>query len=108
MTILEMKRGDLLPALVITVTDPVADFPAVDTWKVLIRQDRSGVIIADIAPAVDTTTPNTAVITHTWVAGETDAVGTISVEVEATWPDGKPQTFPCNAFNHVSIIQDIQ
>jgi hypothetical protein len=57
--------------------------------------------------ADDGVDPHTATVTHVWIAGETDTVGNMNVEVEATWPDGSVQTFPYLGYLRVSIGQDL-
>lgn len=94
---MDMKVGDLEPALVLTISDPVADFRDVTAWRVI--GSLNGVVVfnsvldptADVA--IDSGTPGVAVLTRAWVAGDTDTPGEMKIEARGTWPGG-PQTFP--------------
>jgi hypothetical protein len=48
-------------------------------------------LFRDDSPTVNTTT---AVVTHSWAAGETDAPGQIWINVDVDLGDGKPVRFP--------------
>lgn len=93
-----IKRGDLKPDLVMTVSDDarVADLTDVVSWR-LIAVSNGAPVFTDTAPAV--TVPNGAEpwrvkLTHTWQTAETAVARRITVEAEAMWPGSKPQTFP--------------
>jgi hypothetical protein len=103
--VLEIKRGDLKPDAIITITDPVATFDEVTGWRVILK--RGDTTFIDDAPDVDTTVEHTAIITHHFTAPETASSGTLSVEVEATWPVGEPQSFPFDGFLTVRINSDL-
>jgi hypothetical protein len=106
MSSLNLKRGDSKPDLVITVTDPGATFQLVESWRVLIR--RGSDTFEDDAPTVSISADHaTAVLTHLWNPTETDTIGNLDVEVEATWPDGAIQSFPPVGYEKVKITQDL-
>lgn len=100
-----MKAGDLLPALVIDVTDLVDGVvqPVNLTSATAVRV----LGIQGVGQAFDDTSPTrdnaNGVVTHNWVAGETDTVGRIWVDVIVTWPGGKPQHFPVTGSLPVDI-----
>lgn len=106
-----IKKGDLEPALVIDIadSDDQADLNDVDTWRVIGRMVGSATLL------FDDTSPDvvvgadawTAAVTHEWVAGETNTVGTLRLEVEATWPGGRKQTFPSGDYLQVRIVEDL-
>ncbi|MEV4053052.1 hypothetical protein AB0J55_17855 [Amycolatopsis sp. NPDC049688] len=93
---MDMKVGDLEPALVLTVSDPTADFRGVSAWRVI--GSLNGVVVFNTVlssgdVAISDATPNVAVLTRAWAAGDTDAAGEMKIEARGTWPSG-PQTFP--------------
>lgn len=107
---LTIKQHDTKPDLVVTVTDDEATFEQVASWRVLIK--RSDQLFVDDAPEVvadDSVTPHQAVLTHQWAPTETDtkAYPGMSVEVEATWPDGSIQTFPPDGYLTVVVKPDL-
>lgn len=102
-----IKQHDLEPPLVIDVAGATGDLSGVTSWKVIGKQG-STIVFTDIAPDVAVGTPATsAVVTHDWVAGETDSPGVMNIEVEATWPGGRPQTFPPSGYDIVKIEPDL-
>jgi hypothetical protein len=106
-TAFEMKRGDLEPPLVIDISGSAGDLSTVASWKVIGKRGDT-IVFTDTSPGVVEGEPATsAAITHTWVAGETDTVGVLRIEVEATWPSGRPQTFPPGRYETVRVIQDL-
>ncbi|MGH3497882.1 MAG: hypothetical protein ACRDP1_10495 [Nocardioidaceae bacterium] len=107
MTILQLKRGDLLPDLVATVTDPDATFDAVTSWRILLYKGGQPLIV-DTAPAVAVSPDtHTVTVTHAWQAGQTDTVGRMVGEVEATWPGGLTQTYPATSYLLIQIGDDL-
>lgn len=105
--VFEIKQHDLEPPLVADLSGSVGDLSTVVSWKVIAKH---GVIPAwtDNAPTVAVgAPPTTATITHNWVAGQTDMVGTQRVEYEATWPGGRKQTFPVDGYVTVRVVPDL-
>lgn len=102
-----IKQHDLEPPLVIDVSGSAGDMNGVESWKVIGKRG-STLVFEDTGPDVDVGTPSTsAVVTHAWAAGETDTAGVIDVEVEATWPGGRKQTFPACGYTQVRICEDL-
>ncbi|MFI6302189.1 hypothetical protein ACIBCH_09980 [Amycolatopsis thailandensis] len=106
---MEIKRGDLEPDLVITVEDAagIANLNQVTSWRVIGKQN--GQVVVNGAPTVvvDPQNSSKATVTRPWTAGETAAVGDMQVEVEAMWPDSRPQTFPASGHGVVRIRADL-
>jgi len=91
-----MKTGDLEPTWQIAVTTDVeTDLDLVSSWRIVASLN-DVVLFTDTAPVVmvDPESTNSAVLEHTWVAGETDDSGLVIAEVVAVWPNGNEQTFP--------------
>lgn len=105
-----MKQGDLEPDLVIDITGPGADLNDVVSWRVIGRlRGQSTLLFDDTNPGkvVDPGDATKAVLTHTWVDGETDELGLVLIEVEALWPGGRRQTFPTNGQASIRITDDL-
>ena len=107
-----MKQGDLEPDLIIDIADPTgaADLNAVVSWRLVARlRGASSPLFVDTDPTVtvDPEDSSKAVVSHSWVAGETDTLGVVLVEVEAMWPGDRPQTFPSNGHEQLRIGDDL-
>jgi hypothetical protein len=89
---MRMKAGDLLPALVIDLTDNQIPVNLTSATAVhVIGRQGTAQLFDDGSPTRDNTN---GVVTHNWVAPQTDTPGRIWVRVEVTWPSSKIQTFP--------------
>lgn len=87
---MKIRQGDLLPPLIIDCTDDGAPIDLTEATSVrVVGVQGVTEVIDDTAPA----TTDQGQVTHTWVAGETETVGRIFVNVEAVFA-GKKQTFP--------------
>lgn len=107
---LQIKRGDLEPALVLVAEDAAgtANLNSVVSWRVL--ASRRGVLVVNGVPdsvVVDPGNPARATLTRRWQAGETDDLGDMRVEVEAMWPGARPQTFPPADYEVVRVHADL-
>jgi hypothetical protein len=75
----DIDPGVLAPPLVVTLTDT----NPIDTGAGVVLQftDEAGnLLFTDAAPAVDATNPLAVLVTHTWVAGQTDVPGIYGVQ----------------------------
>ena len=103
-------QGDLEPSLVIDVMGEGANLNSVVSWRVLGRlRGASALLFNDAAPTVvvNPTDATRAVITHTWSAPQTATLGLLLIKVVATWPGGRPQSFPSEGFEQVRIADDL-
>jgi hypothetical protein len=101
-----MKQHDLEPPLVIDVSGSAGDLNGVVSWKVIGKIGTTQVF-ADTAPGEVVNSPTSATITHVWASGETAVAGVMEIEVEATWPGGRSQTFPPSGYSVVRIEPDL-
>jgi hypothetical protein len=107
-TVFEIKQHDLEPDLVIDISGSAGDLSTVVSWKVLAKSIDGTVLWTDTNPGHVVGSPTTtAVITHDWVAGETDLAGTQLIEVQAMWPSSRPQTFPVDGYETVRVVADL-
>lgn len=103
-----MKTGDLEPDWVIEISDAgrQADLNGVVSWR-LIGLRGPTLVVDDLAPTVvvNTAEPWRATVTHSWALGETASTEGFRIEgaVVATWPGGRPQTFPGHSVVHVDF-----
>lgn len=97
---LTMYTGDLEPDLEVTLSSsdgPVDITTAVSTRiigrRLVSKNPDVYEEVFDRAPTSTAVVGDTSVVTMAWVAGDTDDIGRIQVEVEVTWPGARPQTF---------------
>lgn len=107
---MQMKRGDLEPALVLTVEDAagLANLGDVVSWRVIGKLN--GLVVVDGAPdtaVVEGGNSSKAVLTREWQGIETGETGDMLIEVEAMWPGARPQTFPGFSYEKVTITNDL-
>lgn len=106
-----MKAGDLEPDLIIDISDPTeaADLTGVTSWRLIGKIKGQSTLLLDEVPAVvvDPADKWKAAVTHQWAAGETDTEGLVELEVEATWPGGRKQTFPSFGYAYLRIGADL-
>ena len=113
-----IKQGDTSPNWGVTLSEGVdadtgeggepADISAVDTMRFLMRsKDRDDVLAVDNDADISWDTESSD-IEYDWQDGDTDGpVGHYLVEVEATFLDGKVQTFPSVGYWIVDIADDL-
>ena len=93
---LTMRTGDLEPDLEVTIrpartTDPPVNLTTAASVRVIGKQ--LGEVIFDRAPTSTVVDGNNTVVTMEWQAGDTALPNRITIEIEATWPGTRPQTF---------------
>ena len=103
-----IKRGDLLPTLVVTLLDgttPV-DLTAATSARFLMRSLKTGLKVDGTVTVLDQTT-STGKVEYEWADGDTDTVGVYQAEIEVLWPGNKPQTFPANGYFSVKVVEQL-
>lgn len=93
---LVIYTGDLEHDLEVEIGPARAGDPAVDlTAATAIRVigTHNGTLLFDRAPTSTVVDGDSTVVTMAFQAGDTDLIGRIRIEIEATWPVGRPQTF---------------
>jgi hypothetical protein len=102
-----IKQGDLEPPLDLQVSGSSGDLSGVSSWTV--TGSRNGDLVfedtaANFTPGANATS---GVVTHDWVAGETDILGSMDVEATAIWPGDRPQTFPPRKYCRVVVSKKL-
>ena len=104
---LEITRGDRKPTLEITIADAdeAATFSSLTRSACRIKGELDGVVIIDAEPDSYVPAPDnkSATLRREWGVGETDNEGRLWLSVEATWPDGRKQTFPGGTRLYIDI-----
>lgn len=98
--VFELFVGNLLPAYVADAVECVDGTSGPADWQGwgLVFQLRGPVTITGIAAG-----DSDGVLTHDWVAGETDTPGEYEVLFVGTSPDGKPRTFKARGLVRISV-----
>lgn len=102
-----IKQHDLEPPLIIDCTGSSGDLNTVSSWKVIGKRPDGTVVFTDNAPTVTVSSATAAAVKHTWAGTETATAGKLRVEVQATWPGTRPQTFPPQGYVIVTIEPDL-
>lgn len=91
---MRMFRGDLKPDLELTLTDGKPATPVDLTGATAIRVigRKNSAVLFDRAPT-ELSGAAEGVVVMEWQPADTAETGRVYVEVEVTWPGGKPQTF---------------
>ena len=97
---LQLKRGDTLPSLEITITD---DGYPVDLTGAVVRvigSMQGGAVVFDEVITGDVT----GKVIRDWKEGDTSTAGLMLIETVVTWPAGT-RTFPVPGFAEVKITE---
>lgn len=98
---LVMRRGDLMPDLVIDLEDRGVVLPLSAAVSVSVIGSRDGVMAFKRAATIDAD----EAVRMAWLVGDTATPGTYVIEVEAMWPGAKPQTIRTD--NKVRVLPDL-
>jgi hypothetical protein len=101
---LTMKQHDTRPNLTCTLSDgaSVLDLTPGGTIVKVIGSQNSQVLFSRVVGG-----SSVGVVVMPWQVGDTATAGTISVEVEVTWPDQTVQTFPPDSYLVVRVVRDL-
>lgn len=103
---MRIKRNDTAPAFLATLRDGAG--AAVDLTGATARfvmRDSEGA--TKVSAAATITAPAAGRVQYSWVAGDTDTVGTYAAEVEITFADATVQTFPSQGYQAVVVWEDL-
>lgn len=96
----EIKRGDRRPLFVVVlkddfgqVTESIVDLTTATSAVFNMRATQGGTVKVSRGTAT-ITNPSGGEVTYTWGTADTNTAGDFEAEVEITWSDGKPETFP--------------
>ena len=98
-----MKKDDLLPVLIVTLTDDDDTAEDLTTASgVTVRIKKPDDTVLALRACVVAADPTTGVVTYTWQAGDTDTAGLLDLEFLATF-SAKVKTFPSRGFVKVQV-----
>ena len=104
MTILYMKKGDLLPDVTTQLIGPDGNplnLTGVTSVTFLVRTVSGRLLVNRAASIVEPATDGR--VRHAWVAGDTDTIGTHNVEWRVVYPGAKPMTIPSRGYDQIEI-----
>ncbi len=110
-TTFEIKQGDLLDELKLTLLEPdektaVSSFVAEDVVRFHMKESLSGAVLIDAAAAWVSAPAGT--VKYLWQAGDTDVAGSYIGEIEVTKDTGgKVQSFPTKKYFRVNITEKL-
>lgn len=105
-----IKQHDLLPILVVTLTEggEAVDLSLATSARFLMKNLRFGLKVNQVATILDQNiTANKGKVSYAWQGTDTDTVGKFNGEIEITWPGGKTQTFPAQKYFTVDVQNDL-
>jgi BppU N-terminal domain len=106
----QIKRGDLLPTLVITLLDAngaTVDLTSASGAKLAIRIIGSTTPLVYADMVIDNQIASKGQVHYDWQEGDTDTPGEYQAEVVVNW-GGKEQTFPTVGFITITIEDDLE
>lgn len=108
-----LKQGDQRPLFVVVLKDNIGedDEATVNlttaTSAVFNMVDESGSPVKINRGSASITDAANGEVTYTWGTADTNTVGTYNAELEVTWNDGKPETFPNDSYWTVEVVDDL-
>ena len=99
-----IKRNDRLPPIESTLSPSAVDLTGA-TVKFIMATYSGTVKVNSTAVVVQATAPPK--VRYEWAAVDTDTVGDYRAEWEATFADGKKETFPNGGYLIISVVADL-
>ncbi len=110
--VFRIKQGDQRPKFVVVLYDDfgepsqaVVDLTDASSAVFNMRHESGAVIIDGVA--ADITNDVGGEVTYTWDVGDTAEVGFYQAEVEITWTDTLPETWPNKGFWWIEVTEAI-
>lgn len=103
MTILYMKKGDLLPEITTQLIGPDGepiDLTLATSVTFIMKTAQGRSLVNRAASTIDAVAGR---VRYTWVTGDTDVEGTHNVEWRVVFPVSKPLTIPGKGYDQVVI-----
>ena len=103
-----VKQNDLEPSLLVQLLDdetPLTNLAGASSVRcVITTRDKSTEIADRTMEVVDA---DNGWVEMTLQAGDTATVGYFIFEIEVTWPNARPQTFPVNGYGRFVVTDDL-
>lgn len=100
---MRLKVGQLEPGMSIQLLNDGAPMTGLDELGVTVTMRGTRYPHEQIVDASPTLDPDTATVTHEWVAGETDVEGRIFWVATVDLGDGRPIDFPSYSFEACDV-----
>jgi hypothetical protein len=102
-----IKQNDTSPALQATLKDGADAVVSLVGCSVRFHMRPVGSTIVKIDAAATVSDAEGGVVYYSWIASDTDTIGSYECEFEVTYAGGEIESFPNNRFIDVEITDDI-
>lgn len=101
-----IKRGDLLPLLVVELTDAGAAVDLTGCTVVLQARDTAGAVVIN-APMTILSPATAGRVAYAWQTADTQTARGLDAEIVVTDSLSRPRTFPASGFLSINVAEDI-
>lgn len=102
-----IKQNDTSPALQATLKDGLGAVVDLTGASIRFHMRKTGDTTAKVDAAAVIENADNGLVYYSWVAADTDTIGSYEAEFEVTFTGGEIETFPNNRFIEVEITDDI-
>lgn len=102
-----IKQNDTSPALKATLKDGLDVAVDLSGSSVRFHMRKIGETSSKVDASAVIENADNGIVYYSWVAADTDTIGSYEAEFEVTFTGGEIETFPNNRFIEVEITDDI-
>jgi hypothetical protein len=102
-----IKQNDTSPALQATLKDGLGAVVDLTGASIRFHMRKTGDTTAKVDATAVIENADNGLVYYSWVAADTDTIGSYEAEFEVTFTGGEIETFPNNRFIEVEITDDI-
>jgi len=102
-----IKQNDTSPALQATLKDGLGAVVDLTGASIRFHMRKTGDTTAKVDATAVIENADNGLVYYSWVAADTDTIGSYEAEFEVTFTGGEIETFPNNRFIDVEITDDI-
>ena len=102
-----IKQNDTSPALKATLKDGLDVAVDLSGCSVRFHMRKIGETSSKVDASAVIENADNGIVYYSWVAADTDTIGSYEAEFEVTFTGGEIETFPNNRFIEVEITDDI-
>jgi hypothetical protein len=96
----QIKRGDLEPPFKVEII-------GVDLTGCTVQFVMSNTLTPKVNHAATITDAPNGIVSYSWIAGDTDTVGSYKAEWVITYPNGHKRTVPSGGYDYVDIVASL-